>query len=277
MGTLLFGKQESLSCIVDVPVRGRGGEELCLGFKTSSYFVGGGVYLRDDGYVFRVKGTSDRYIPVSAEELTELQQSGSLPTPLPPYSVPLFEYAFGYSLWIILAVMAIFGAVRSVASKRRRAEDARTPISLGPPELRTKADRFVADQVRPLLRFGEQVQHQGYALDAVPTGSVVDAARAKASYVILTNQRMLIVKTRVGAFGPLLENLGVEAIERRAILGVDVAERMLTVHVDQGPSKAVWVAPTRKLSNQRAFLRDVPRILAVQEEPTGEAAFATGT
>ena len=129
MGTLAFGKQENLKCIVDVPVRSRDGEPLCLGFKTSLYFVGGGVYMHDDGYVFRVKGAKDRYVPVSAQELAELQAAGSLPTPLPTYSVPLWDYAFGYSLWTILLGLAIFGAVKNALSKRRRAVDAATLAS----------------------------------------------------------------------------------------------------------------------------------------------------
>ena len=49
MGALRFGKQETVTCIVDVAATGGEGEPACLAFKTTTYWVGGGVYLSDDG------------------------------------------------------------------------------------------------------------------------------------------------------------------------------------------------------------------------------------
>ena len=271
MGRLAFGKDEVLTCLQDVDVRGKDGEALCLAHKKATFFVGAGVYVKDEGYVLRAKG-KDIYYPLAADDIAELQQEGSLPTPLPPYEMSWFDYAFGYSLWIILGGMAVIALVRNVLKTRRRAADAATPVSLGPPHLSTKADRWLDEQVQPLLRFGETVQHQAYTLDGGPPTSVVAAASATSTYVVLTSQRLLLFRARVGAFGPLLEVRGTEEIDRTAIQQVTAEDANLYFHLADGTVRHFFVASTRKLGNQRAFLRDVPRILAPSHIPESVAA-----
>ena len=62
------------------------------------------------------------FYPLSEEKIKELQQSGLLPSPLPKYSIPLWDYIFGYSLWIILGFA--IGAV-TVKPLLRRASKAK--------------------------------------------------------------------------------------------------------------------------------------------------------
>jgi hypothetical protein len=273
MGRLAFGKGEELTCIQDIDVRGKDDEALCLAHKTSTFFVGAGVYVSDDGYVLRAKGR-DIYYPVTAEELAEMQQEGSLPTPLPPYSISWFEYAFGYSLWIIVGGMVIVGLLRKALRARRQAEDASTPLSLGPPPLSTKADHWLHEQVQPLLRFGETVHHQAYTLDGGPPSSIVGAASATSTYVVLTSQRVLLFQARVGAFGPLLEVRGTEEIARSDVRGSAVDDANLFLYLADGSVRHFFVSPTSKLGNQRAFLRDVPKILAADSAPASAAEAA---
>lgn len=103
MGRLIFGKRDNIQMIQDVSLSGPEGEDLYLGYKTSGYFVGAGIYLSDDGYVLGIHGREDMYFPMpSHERVVELQDAGVLPDPLPGYSVSAGEYAFGYSLWIII-------------------------------------------------------------------------------------------------------------------------------------------------------------------------------
>jgi hypothetical protein len=260
MGTLLFGTDETLTCIQHVDVKGPKDEPLCLGYKISKVFLGGGIYLSDDGYVLRIENDPKHYFSLSKERIDELQKASLLPRPLPPYAIPWIEYAFGYSLWIVLVGVAAWMTVSHLRRKRREAEDAQTPPSYGPPTLATAADRFVDEQVRPLLEAGEAVQHQAYVMNGVPHGDLGDA-KLGAMYAVLTDRRLILIKTRVGAFGPLLENHGTEIIDRRSASSIAVDDRAIQVALADGSARLLWVSPTGKLSNQRAFLRDLPRLL----------------
>ena len=266
MGALMFGNDESITCIQPVELKGPAGEELCLAYKTTKTFVGAGVWLRDDGYTLRVVQDRKSYIPVDASKLKQFQAEGLLPTPLPPYSIAWHEYLFGYSLWIVIAGMLVFWRLSEARKRRRKEEDAATPTSYGPPIIETEADRFVQEQVAPLLVQGERVQHQAYTLDRdVRDAGPLRAAKAGARFAVLTNQRLHLIKTRVGAFKIRLENQGVESIDRSGIRGVVVDDIfvILIAHGD-GQVLPLFVPEDRKLSNQRAFLRDVPRILEEQ-------------
>jgi hypothetical protein len=122
MGKLLFGEQEKVTCITDVTLKGADNEALCLAHKTTTYFVGAGLYLKDDGYVLGIKGKADSsyYNMPTERELKEFQEAGSLPTPLPSYNIGALEYVLGYSLWIALAVTAMwYGGKRLLRSRSR--------------------------------------------------------------------------------------------------------------------------------------------------------------
>ncbi len=258
--TLLFGTDETLNCIQHVDVKGPKDEPLCLGYKFTKVFFGAGVYLKDDGYVLRIENDAKHYFPLQPERIEKLQTASLLPRPLPAYAIPWYEYAFGYSLWIVIVVTAALMWVGRIRRKQREAEDAATPTSAGPPSLVTDADRFVDTQAAALLQPGEVVQHQAYAMNGVPQGGIGDA-KLGALYAVLTSQRLILFTTRVGAFGPLLENKGSEVIDRRSITGFGVDDRVIDLRLADGSMRRLWISPTGKLSNQRAFLRDVPRLL----------------
>jgi hypothetical protein len=271
MGRFSIGHNEELTCLTDVPLKGPNDEALCLARKTSTWFVLAGVYMKDDGYVLKVDGEAAYIQMPTGEELAGFQAAGMLPTPLTPYTVATREYLIGYSLWIIIAVLLVLNVLYAGARKLLlrlgflKEDDANTPISFGPPELKTDADRFVHEQVRRLLAEGEQVQHQAYALDRDPNASLMGAASANGFFAVLTNRKLFLVKTRVGAFGPLLENRGVEVLLRRQIAAEPI-ENGMVIGVADGSTRTLVVQRTNKLSNQRAFLRDVPRLLAVSDE-----------
>ena len=97
-GKLLFGDKEEIDKIQDIK-----GTDYQLGHKYTLHFFLAGVYLSDDGYVLQPKNAHDTYYPNSEQEIKELQKAGLLPSPLPKYSIPIWQYLFGYSLWIVLA------------------------------------------------------------------------------------------------------------------------------------------------------------------------------
>ncbi len=102
-----FGTDEAVTKLIDVDIVSQDNKKLYLGHKTSTLFVLLGVYVTDDGYVFGAQDEADTYYETSAEELKSFQAKGLLPTPLPAYSLSIFDYMIGYSLWIALAVIAL--------------------------------------------------------------------------------------------------------------------------------------------------------------------------
>jgi len=96
MGHLSFGRQEEVRCIRDVDIHGADGEALCLAYKTTTFHFGAGVYLRDDGYVLKVRA-QDRYYPLDDEAIRAHQSEAALPTPLPAYEIPFADYVWGVS------------------------------------------------------------------------------------------------------------------------------------------------------------------------------------
>jgi hypothetical protein len=262
----MFGKEEKLHCIVDVPLKGAKDEPLCIAYKTTMYAVFAPAYFRDDGYVLALERGGNDYYPLpEGAELATLQASGSLPNPLPPYQIPPLDYAFGYLLWIALAVGC--GALyigEQLKARRHSSLRSNLPPSTAQPELRTKTDRWLAQEAAKLLKGNEVVQQQAYGLDREET-STLGAASIRALYLILTDRRLLVIHARVGAFGPLCENRGVQEYERSDIVQVSGQERHVRFVFREAKELdffAEW--GERHLSNQRRFLRDVPRLLGVQ-------------
>lgn len=119
---LLFGTEDDLNCIVDIPLKGASNEALCLGFRVSLHFVGAGIYTSDEGYILRPKNDSKSYYPMpTGDELADYQAHGMIPSPLPSYSVPVWDYLFGFSLWIIIGIMGAFAGIKYALKKRREA------------------------------------------------------------------------------------------------------------------------------------------------------------
>ena len=100
-GKVWFGAKEEIDKIQDIK-----GTEFQLSHKYTLYFFFAGVYLSDDGYVLQPKNSYSSYYPNSEESIKEFQRAGVLPSPLPPYSIPIWQYLFGYSLWIVVAFVA---------------------------------------------------------------------------------------------------------------------------------------------------------------------------
>lgn len=104
-----FGEDDNIHRIQDVKLKGKDDEELFLGYMTKTYNFLGGIYVEDAGYVLGVKGQDKRYYRMpTGDELVKFQEAGTLPDPLPPYRLGFFDYLLGYSLWLMLLVVALF-------------------------------------------------------------------------------------------------------------------------------------------------------------------------
>lgn len=254
---LMFGWDDKIECIQSVGVKGQDNEALCLAYKTRKLFVGGGVYLKDEGYVLGDPAQHDRYYPWPEQAQVERWQSaGLLPDPLPPYSIPAIEYGVAYSLWIIIAVMAAWAVVRRVLTKWRQARDAIVPISYGPPKVETEGDKFIAQTVAPMLAPGERVQHQALA---VRTGD----ESPHVYFVALTSHRLILISSTRKFRGYVFENHGAKEFARNQIANVTESSYELIITLTGGDRILITVPQGEKaFSNQREFVRDVPRMLA---------------
>jgi hypothetical protein len=122
MPRIMYGTREDLTVVADVPLSGPNGEDLQIAYKTTSYVLGAGVYIKDDGYVLAIKGQYGSYFAMPAgKELTAFQAAGQLPAQLPDYSLTWGQYAMGYSLWIALAAWGVYAAVKYAVTRRRTA------------------------------------------------------------------------------------------------------------------------------------------------------------
>ena len=166
MGKLMFGTDEKIECIQNVGVTGGDGEPLCLAYKTRKVFFGAGVWLHDDGYVLRNATNANSYYPwPDAAQVEKWQSMQLLPVPLPTYSIPWYEYAFGYSLWLIVLALGAWAMFRGWLTKRRHAANALVPVSMGPPKQDTEYDRLISDEAKKHLGDGELLQHQAWAVN----------------------------------------------------------------------------------------------------------------
>jgi tetratricopeptide (TPR) repeat protein len=154
-GSPLFGEKEQLVKLQDVEFKDLEGAPLYLGFKYSFHWFVAPAYLTDDGYILGVTG-QNRYYPLNPTLIAELQGKGQLPKPLPPYRLTPVEYAFGYLLWIVLALFAVslFLATRGHARARRALPFANEGIAL---ERAGNVEHALAAYTRALQRDPRQI------------------------------------------------------------------------------------------------------------------------
>jgi len=134
-----FGEDETIHFLQDITLKGANQEALFLGYMTKIQFFIAGVYVIDAGYVLGVKGDSKRFYHMpTGEDLARFQKGGFLPDPLPPYSLSIWDYLIGYSLWLVIAFTVAWMIVGG-ALKRRRAATAAASPPAGPPASGTPA------------------------------------------------------------------------------------------------------------------------------------------
>ena len=102
----------------DLPPEWQKGIE--LDSHTVTHWIGGGAWLENVGYAIRVPGADD-YWALDAEMTKALQEAKVLPDPLPKYEIPVMDYVFGYSLWIIIGVLAVWFGVSALLKRNKPA------------------------------------------------------------------------------------------------------------------------------------------------------------
>jgi len=120
-GRMRFGDHSTLHKIQDVEFTGPKGEKLYLAYKTTTKFFMLGVNLTEQGYVLAVKDSDEQgYYPLKDSQIKEFQNEGSLPNPLPNYKLTIFDYALGYSLWIVIFLLIIFPYIKHFFKRKEK-------------------------------------------------------------------------------------------------------------------------------------------------------------
>jgi hypothetical protein len=109
-----FGTKTSYQHLQYLNAKGPKGEALALGYATSTHsFIL--PYKMTGRYVLLVRGSGkdlfagrDIYHDLPQEKIAQMQRTGALPNPLPPYRHTIFDYLMAYVLWWCIPVTLLF-------------------------------------------------------------------------------------------------------------------------------------------------------------------------
>lgn len=116
-------------------------------------------------------------------------------------------------------------------------------------------DRFIAEQLQGRLDADETIEHTAY-LETESGSGIMGGLRKQAYWAALTPRRLLLIAARVGAFKPMLENKGVESIERSSITAAQQSAGTLIVALADGRRLAFIAQRTPKHASGQAGLID---------------------
>ena len=138
-------------------------------------------------------------------------------------------------------------------------------------------EQYVMSQVGPMLQPGEQVIHMsvmrrqpGLLMQMLLVGGLLLFLMTKTYWVVLTNRRMILIRSKVGMFSftgtPDHKNLGVEEWDVRNIQKVTTSgfanNRSMTFIMAQGPKQTLRISPWMKaIPGTKAFLDQVPQLI----------------
>jgi hypothetical protein len=121
---------------------------------------------------------------------------------------------------------------------------------------KTKTDRYILDQVTPSLGPQERVILCAYLVAPIEGGKVgvfISAATSMAAFAVLTDQRLLLIQTRIGAFEPLLENHGLIGLQRSGIQGAYAGRKLILELSDGRMLEYQDNRSSKHVSTQREF------------------------
>ena len=140
----------------------------------------------------------------------------------------------------------------------------------------TKAESFIRSQIQPLLNAQEQLVCTAYLVGFMKQGGGVrvfqEAARARACFVALTNQRMFFLWSkpgRVGAFGPLLECEQVEWYSPDQVATVQTKNFDKRLEITLRSGQKLEFHLKRRVGGVPDQARCLDTLIAAHCEPTG--------
>ncbi|HEY2409015.1 MAG TPA: hypothetical protein VGI10_23585 [Polyangiaceae bacterium] len=145
----------------------------------------------------------------------------------------------------------------------------------------TKHEDFIAQQLGPLLQPGEQPLYQcagviqpPFWLRVLCLGGLMAVLMTKAYFVILTNRRLIMIRTKMGMFGPGMANKGVEQFPVSAITEVKSGGLLnnfkVTFRFADGSARKITVAPWSKaVTGNAAFAKELAQKFMARQLPLG--------
>lgn len=117
-----------------------------------------------------------------------------------------------------------------------------------------------------VLHFSFMVRRPGLLVQMLLVGGLLLFLLTKAYYVVLTNRRMILIRTKQGMFSPQMVNMGVEQwdvtqIARCTTSGL-LNNRSMTFHFRDGKKQTLRISPWfRLVSGTKAFFEQVPNLI----------------
>jgi len=116
-GGLRFGTDIRTHHIIELEKDGNE-ETSYLGYYTETEWFGLGVGIEDKGYIIGIKG-QDKFVPLNEDLKRAMQEKGFLPMSLPEYKISMIDYIFGYSLYIVIIGILLWGGMQYMLKARR--------------------------------------------------------------------------------------------------------------------------------------------------------------
>ncbi|HTM21043.1 MAG TPA: hypothetical protein VL172_11060 [Kofleriaceae bacterium] len=125
----------------------------------------------------------------------------------------------------------------------------------------TEADQFLYQQLEAEVQPGERIQHTAYVTETPPWSYlfvILPGLLTRAYFAVLTDRRLLLIKTRVGVGSVVCENLGVQRIERSAIREVTGGKRLMRVRLQDGGTRRFFARSPKAVSGTLEFFAYMP-------------------
>ncbi len=144
-----------------------------------------------------------------------------------------------------------------------------------------KFDAFIDQQLQGILQPGEQPLYRAYVTrqpgliwQILLMGGLFLFLMTKAYFAVLTNRRLILIRTSLGLFGPGQVNNGVEEIPVANINNVTTSgflnNRSITFHKTDGSKDTIRIMPWfKQVDGQAAFLNEMPQRVSTKQLPAG--------
>lgn len=145
----------------------------------------------------------------------------------------------------------------------------------------TKFDDYINQQLPSILQPGEQPLYRAYVTrmpgliwQIILGGGLFTFLMTKAYFGVVTNRRVVLIRTKLGMFGPKMANEGTEEIPLTEIQKVTTSgllnNRSITFHKTNGQKDTIRIAPWFKfVEGQKAFLNEMPERVTTRQLPPG--------
>lgn len=153
----------------------------------------------------------------------------------------------------------------------------------------TERDQYIMSQVQPMLQPGERILHYSFMLrqpgllwQILLVGGLLLFLMTKAYYVVLTDRRLILLRTKQGWMKPQMVNIGVEEYPTAQMTKVTTSgfanNRSMTFHFQDGSKHTLRISPWFKwVTGTKDFFEQVPQLISSGQLAAGaQAAGALG-